>query len=160
MLFVVCTFGQTKAQGQFEKVEKSFEKNFVSGNILGASAYLGFTYERQFFNHLNAEVGLGLIGYGFGVIYYPIKPAPNKIRPYIGVKQTALALVDLPFYKITYLPVGLTYYFRKYINIGFDIGISNVNHVSGGYHPSLEEMKKYPYSTTSIYGNLKLGFRF
>jgi hypothetical protein len=136
------------------------KKNSISANILGTGSYIGFTYERLLFSKLNVEVGIGLIGIGGGITYYPFKANPKRICPYFGVKYTSHAIVDGAHKTVTYIPFGISYFGKGMFNFGIDIGPAVRHHISPGYMPTLEEQEKYPFTDYGIFGNLKLGFRF
>jgi len=138
----------------------AIEKNSISGNILGTGSYIGLSYERLIFQHINLEFGLGLIGYGTGITYYPNKIETATIRPYTGIKFTSHAIVDGEHKSVYYIPFGITLFTDVRLNLGFDFGPAYVIHHSPGYMPSLEELNKYPYNNISVFGNFKLGIRF
>lgn len=135
-------------------------KNSISGNILGTGSYIGFSYERIVLQRLSLEAGLGLIGYGFGASIYALKPDMNKVAPYLGIKYTTHAIVDGEHKSVYYLPLGLTYFAKFPINIGFDLGPALRIHHSPGYMPTPAELDKYPFTDFGIFGNIKMGIRF
>jgi hypothetical protein len=139
---------------------RKFPKNSISANILGTGAYLGFTYERYILKRYSAEVGIGLIGFGVGASYYFKKIKPKMWNPYLGLKYTSHAIVDGEHKKLTYLPVGITYFGNRTFIFGLDIGSAYRRHISPGYMPTPEELAQYPFSSFGIFGNLKLGVMF
>lgn len=159
-MLMISLMTQTLSAQQAERKSKEIEKNAIYGNILGTAAYLGLSYERFFSQKLSAEVGIGLIGIGAGISYYPIKVAPRKIRPYVGLKGTSHAIVDGEHKMLVYLPLGFTFFSRSIVNIGMDIGPAVQRHVSPGYMPTPAELEKYPFTDMGLFGNLKLGIRF
>jgi len=158
ILIIVVSAFQVNAQAISEN--KTIQKNSISGNILGTGSYLGFSYERLFKQRVSAEIGIGLIGLGTGISYYFRKVEAKKLIPYIGLKYTSHAIVDGEHKKVTYLPVGITYFGKRYFNFGFDIGPAVRRHMSPGYMPTPEELARYPFTDFGVFGNLKLGFRF
>ncbi len=148
------------AVAQKSESDQSLKKNAFSGNILGTASYLGFTYERYLYQRFSIEVGVGLIGLGTGLSYYPFRMEAGKVKPYIGLKYTSHAIVDGPHKIVTYIPIGITFFSSGQINIGCDIGPSYVQHQSPGFKPTPEELARYPYTDFSVFGNLKLGIRF
>lgn len=135
-------------------------KNSLSGNILGTGSYIGFSYERILLQRVSLEAGIGLIGYGFGATLYAVKPDFKKIAPYFGVKYTTHAIVDGEHKSVYYLPIGLTYFAKFPVNIGFDLGPALKKHHSPGYMPTQAELEKYPFTDFGLFGNIKLGIRF
>jgi len=135
-------------------------KNSFSGNILGTGSYIGLSYERIVLKRVCLEAGIGLIGYGFGATAYAIKPDFKKIAPYLGIKYTTHAIVDGEHKSVYYLPIGLTYFAKFPINIGFDLGPALRQHHSPGYMPTAAELEKYPFLDFGLFGNIKMGIRF
>lgn len=138
--------------------KEDIEKNAFSINILGTGTYLGLGIERLFFKHYNLEVAIGLIGIGTGLTYYPSIPKKQSIRPYLGIKYTSHAMVDGPHNKVSYIPVGITYFSNK-VSIGLDFGPALTQHVSPGYFHNIDNLT-YPYNSFGLFGNFKLSFRF
>lgn len=123
------------------------EKNFVSLSIFGTSSYVGVTYERKLTNEIVGEVGIGLLSVGLGATYYPWKIKEDHLNFYTGLKYgsrniiTSIFLIDDKKDPVFYLPIGLNYSASGGLNLALDIG------------PSLND-------STSIYANLRIGFRF
>ncbi len=123
------------------------EKNTISGSILGTSSYAGVTYERMITDEFVGEIGIGLLSVGLGVTYYPWKIKENHINFYTGLKYgsrnviTKLLLINDKKDPVFYLPFGLNYSANEGMNLALDFG------------PSL-------YGSRSIFGNIRVGFRF
>ncbi len=161
LVAVLISWLTLSANAQKKMSLPTIKKNSVSANILGTASYLGITYERVLTKKMIGEVGIGLIGYGAGITYYPLKNiAPKQLNPFVGLKYTNHAIVDGENKAVTYLPVGLTLFTARLINISLDAGPSYVRHKSPGYKPTLEEKATFPYNSFSFFGNLKVGFRF
>jgi len=137
------------------------QKNSLSGNALGICALAGVSYERVFFDHLAAEIGVGLMGIGGGLTYYPIKAELGKIRPYSGIKSTFMALVDVGGGSIVYVPFGATYFSKWGFNFGLDLGPA-----FGSWRYMDRDRLNDPMNITTeperirIWGNVKIGIRF
>ncbi len=132
------------------------EKNMLSASVLGTSSYLGFTYERLITDHFVAELGIGVLSLGFGATFYPSKIKENKMNFYTGLKYGSRNALSKFFLRnvlriqleiiekkepVLYVPFGINYPYNDDMNLALDIG------------PSLN-------GSTSIYANLRLGFRF
>lgn len=132
------------------------EKNILSASVLGTSSYLGFTYERLITDELIGELGIGLLSVGLGATYYPWKIKENKMNFYTGLKYGSRNALSKFFLRnvlriqleiiekkdpIFYIPFGIIYPYNDDMNLALDIG------------PSFN-------GSTSIYANLRLGFRF
>ena len=150
MILSFFTF-QIKAQNSIE-ASLEIEKNSISGNIFGTSSVIGVTYERIMSKKIIFEAGVGYIGLGAGVSYYPFDVQLSKFCPYLGAKFSTFVPEGVI---IGYIPFGLTLFSKNKVNIGIDIGPSYgklVDYDSGGFE----------ISGTLIYllGNLKIGMRF
>lgn len=164
-LFIICLFYfgglffsllHAQKKNDFED-----EKNSLSINVLGTGSYLGISYDRVLSDHLLAEIGIGVIGYGAGISFYPFKIVSNKkISPFIGLKYTNHAMVDSENKSATYFPFGFTYFSKKQVSVSIDIGPSYFNHKSPGYKPTPLELDQYPFTSFGIWGNIKLSFHF
>ncbi|MDT7832960.1 hypothetical protein RQM59_11250 [Flavobacteriaceae bacterium S356] len=121
-------------------------KNAVSFSLFGTSPILGITYERLLTNTISAEVGVGLIGLGAGVNYYPLGLKARKVNFYTGLKYSyiedfILLNLDEQFYDSkVYIPIGINYLSPWNMNFGLDIGPAIVGN--------------------GFLGNVKIGFRF
>ncbi|KPM46752.1 hypothetical protein [Jiulongibacter sediminis] len=128
--------------------ELPLEKNAVSFQIMGGTALAGFVYERSVTEHLSVEAGAGWISGMAGLKYFPFKMKTKKLLPSIGVQASASPLYsdcELCFGGdglLLYLPVGLSYFGQKGLNLGIDGGYATV--FEGGF----------------LYGSLKIGKRF
>jgi hypothetical protein len=159
-VLLVCLACSISVQSQGKNADEILKRNSISGNILGTASYVGLSYERVIGNRTIVEVGLGLIGFGAGVSVYARKLKPNVLSPYIGLKFTTRAMVDLPLVMTFYLPIGLTFFSKHNVNIGFDIGPSYDSYLTPGYTHDPVERARYPYSDFGVFGNVKLGIAF
>jgi|TARA_B110000495_G_C22695871_1_gene409931 hypothetical protein len=137
---------------------QGFEKNSISGNILGSSSILGVTYERSLSNHIIIEFGVGIVGIGAGINYYISEIKTESWCPYVGLKCSTLALVDVGGGILTYIPFGVTFFTssKLKLNIGADIGPSYAKWISSDFM----EFESTETETFSLHGNLKIGIRF
>ena len=98
------------------------KRNAISANLLGTSSVIGITYERLLSARTSLEFGIGAIGLGAGVKFFP-----SKVKQSRGIFHTGLSatyhnslgwgsVVDL------YLPIGLSLFGEKGLNFGIDIG--------------------------------------
>ena len=119
------------------------ERNSVSFSAFGTSAVFGFTYERIFNHNIMAEVGVGVVGYGFGVTYFPKKYRINRVNFYMGVKyndNSSNEFDDL-YDRKAYIPIGISYPIKwNSLYASFDMGPA---FIGKGY-----------------LGNFKVGLRF
>ena len=129
--------------------------NIISGNVLGASSAIGFTYERIVGNKASVELGVGLIGLGAGLSIYPWGIIESRLCFYTGLKVSSIVLVDVGGGTVAYIPLGATYFINNNWIIGFDIGPANGKLVSSSFGGNPSETVRF-YG----YGNLKLGLRF
>ena len=120
-----------------------FKKNGISVNLFGASPFFGLTYERLLSKYFSLEAGVGLVSLGGGIKIYPYKAKEGK-----AIFRTGLTVAHEYFteYTITYIPLGVSFFGKKGLNFGLDLGPSYYN---DGYDNFI-----------FIYGNLKLGIRF
>ena len=120
-----------------------FKKNGISVNLFGASPFFGLTYERLLSKYFSLEAGVGLVSLGGGIKIYPYKAKEGK-----AIFHTGLTVAHEYFteYTITYIPLGVSFFGKKGLNFGLDLGPSYYN---DGYDNFI-----------FIYGNLKLGIRF
>lgn len=132
---------------QSEAQDKITEKNNISFSILGTSSFVGVTYERMLNDKWSAEIGAGLLSVGFGFNYYPWEIKEGDINFYTGIKYSSPNVLSFVFLipdatdTIVYVPVGFTYATSGGFSLGLDVGPS----LAGG---------------TSVFGNIKAGFRF
>lgn len=140
-----------------EKTSKniSVKKNAISYNTYGMSGFAGVTYERFISSRISAEVGAGLVGVGLGIKYFYTTVTIKKILLNTGITVTASPLFNTTDIRIVegnglliYLPVGLSYFGGKGLNLGVDIG------------PGTTFTKTYNGNYLIVYGNFKVGFRF
>ena len=137
---------------------QGFEKNSISGNILGSSSILGITYERTLSNHIIIEFGVGMVGIGVGLNYYISQIKTEAWCPYVGLKCSTLILVDMGGGILTYIPFGVTFFTssKLKLNIGADIGPSYAKWISSDFM----EFESTETKTFSLHGNMKIGIRF
>ena len=119
------------------------ERNSVSFSAFGTSAVFGLTYERTFNHRFMAEVGVGIVGYGFGVTYFFNRYRINRINLYTGVKYNDNSLNELDdlYDRKAYIPIGISYPIKwNSLYASFDMGPA---FIGNGY-----------------LGNFKVGLRF
>ena len=129
------------------------KKNAVSINIAGTTPFLGITYERLITNQLNVEVGLGVYSVGAAITYFPFPIYKNKMVFHTALGSNIFATPfdtfgSGDFSNTNYLAVGLSYFGREGFNFGLGIG------------PSINYDFTFDEYARSIYGNLKIGYRF
>lgn len=153
LIFSIYSSGQ-----EINNDDLPIEKNCISGNILGAGPIIGITYERILSEELMGEVGLGLVGIGAGITFYPLKIKVAKLCPYTGLKFAAFAIVDWGGNSTGYIPFGLTFFFKRGFNIGFDFGPAVHTYNPADFPP---DRRDDPIRTFyGAFGNMKLGVRF
>lgn len=152
MAFVLLSTQNSIAQNN-KKLD--FKKNIFSGNIGGTSSIIGINYQRFIGNNLAIEFGLGLIGIGTGLTFYPKGLTENGARFYTGLKLSSFVLIDVGGGTVAYLPFGMTFFSDTPLIIGFDIGPARGKLVSSSFGGQTSE-------TTIFYGfgNLRIGMRF
>ena len=126
------------------------KKNSISFNIAGTTPALGLTYERVLSNKILLEVGLGVPSVGLGIKVYPFNITNQKLMFHTGITSLLIAMGGDLYYRsfITYIPFGISYYVKTWINIGFD-AVPAI-----GIDPDHGDRTIFPY------GNIKLGYRF
>lgn len=134
---------------------RDLKKNIFSGNIGGTSSILGINYQRFVGNNLAIEFGIGLIGMGTGLTFYPKGLTENGARFYAGIKLNSVVLVDVGGGTVAYIPFGITFFSDSPLIVGFDIGPAYGKLSSSSFGGQTSE-------TTYFYGfgNLKIGVRF
>lgn len=125
---------------------ESMDKNAVSISLLGATPFFGVSYERILSEHLSVEAGLGIVSAGMGLKAVPFGIRPDKFTFHTGLTIWYFLVPDLPF-SAFYLPVGFSYYGKRFLNISFDIGPAIYNDADGDV-------------LFGAYLGLKGGFRF
>ena len=108
---------------------REMPKNLVSTNIMGSTPFFGITYQRNLFDHLGIEGGIGVgLSYGAGLKYYFKKIRKDQVNFYFNTSYTLnyqsedYLYSSLGFCKI--FKNGLTFsadlgeYFREY-NYGY-----------------------------------------
>lgn len=163
-IIILCAFLisiNTYAQKP-NSIENNIEKHSVSGNILGSSSLFGVTYERILKENFIFEVGVGYVGFGLGVTYYPFKIRKSMIRPYTGMKFSLLVLPEVFGAYGGYIPFGATYFSKHRFNIGLDFGPALGHWFRGGGRLDFEgpNINYNDSGEINVYGNLKVGFRF
>ena len=135
--------------------------NSISFNFLGTGSYIGFSYERIIKNRIGLEIGLGLLGIGAGVTYYPFYIRTlGGFSPYTGIKTTFNTRGSGDKKNVTYIPFGLTYFTRSAFAFGIDIGPSYQTNFSPLGKVTTEHAATFPNAQFLIYGNLKISYRF
>jgi len=137
-----------------QKMEEKVGKNAFSLNIMGSASLGGITYDLNMGDRFHLELGVGLIGIGAGLTYYPFKIKESKSCLYTGIKLSSLALVDVGGGTVAYIPLGVTYFSPYKINIGFDIGPAKGKWKDSSFGNSNPQTRSF-----YIYGNMKIGFR-
>ena len=152
LAFILLTTQVSKAQNNTYRNSK---KNIFSGNIGGTSSIIGINYQRFIGNKFTIEFGLGLIGIGTGLTFYPKGLTENGARFYTGIKLNSVVLVDVGGGTVAYIPFGFTFFSESPFIIGFDIGPARGKLISSSFGGQTSE-------TTYFYGfgNLKIGVRF
>ncbi|MCG8574847.1 MAG: hypothetical protein MI810_08195 [Flavobacteriales bacterium] len=149
---ILFPFLITSFQASAQEPKKEAPKNAISFNLLGASPYLGITYQRMIIPVLETEIGGGLVGFGGGLKYYPFKNRLQRYNPYIGfIFATADDLIgntDIFEAKLFYFPIGLNFCGKRGMNFGFDIG------------PNISPYVIENSPTPAIYTSIKVGYRF
>ena len=152
LFFAFLIIFQLYSQNEKESIER---KNSISLNLFGTSGIVGISYERLFINRIGLEVGVGLYGFGGGVIYYPLTIQKNKINPYIGVKYNQLIVFVR---EATYIPFGITYTSKWNVNFGADIGFAYYPDKQFGTNAPLFSIKEN--TNIGYLWNAKIGYRF
>ena len=150
--FILFTTQVSKAQNNTYRNSK---KNIFSGNIGGTSSIIGINYQRFIGNKFTIEFGIGLIGIGTGLTFYPKSLTESGARFYTGIKLNSVVLVDVGGGTVAYIPFGVTFFSDSPLILGFDIGPAYGKLSSSSFGGQASE-------TTYFYGfgNLKIGVRF
>lgn len=159
LLFSILS-NQSFAEGCYRPLGPPL-KNSFSFNILGTGTYIGFSYERLIKQRLSLEVGFGLVGAGVGVSFYPFGIDPyGGFAPYSGIKTTFNTMGSGGEKNITYIPIGVTYFTQNKMAFGIDVGPSYQTNYSPFGKVTAEKASTFPNTQFSIYGNLKISYRF
>jgi len=131
------------------------KKNALSFSYFGTSGIMGISYDRIISKRVSVEVGAGIVGIGAGFKYYLSQIRPEKILFITGFSLTISSLFNDTDVRIitgkgfiVYLPIGINYIGKRRLNLGIDIG------------PSSTFVKNNSGTYLSVYGNLKIGYRF
>ena len=136
-------------------------KNSFSFNILGTGTYIGFSYERLIKERLSLEVGFGVLGAGAGITFYPFGINPyGGFAPYTGIKTTFNTRGSGGEKNMTYIPLGVTLFSADRMAFGIDVGPSYQTNYSPFGKVTPELANTFPNAQISIYGNLKISYRF
>ncbi|MGR3810871.1 hypothetical protein [Jiulongibacter sp. NS-SX5] len=106
----------------------SYGRNAVSFAIMGSTPILGFTYERVFNPKWEGELGIGWLSGNIGIKYFPFEMKTSKLLPHIDLNASFSPLYEDCFLcfggkgYLGYLPVGLSYFGKKGLNLGIDAG--------------------------------------
>lgn len=124
-----------------------FPKNIVSVNIMGATPFVGITYQRNLFNRVGLEAGLGYAySYEAGAKFYFTKLSTNQLNAYVGASYTHWDFLA-PF-NIVYLSTGLHMSFKSGVVVALGVGPANRYDIM---------FDKWHWSG---WGNLSIGFPF
>lgn len=155
ILIIVLTISYLSLYAQNDPNIDSLGKNAVSVNIFGTSIIYGISYERILSKNYTLDFGVGIIGIGTGIKYYFSDLRKQKILFYSGFTLNVSGLygnTDVRIYSgkgfLVYFPIGLSYFGKKKLSVGLDIG------------PGTTFVKQYNGHSIIIYGNIKAGFRF
>jgi len=119
------------------------KKNGISVNLFGTSPFFGLTYERLLSKYFSLEAGVGLVSLGGGLKIYPLKAKEGQAIFHTGLTVAHEYYTE---YTITYIPLGVSYFGMKGLNLGVDLGPA---YFTDGYDNFI-----------FFYGNIKLGIRF
>lgn len=119
------------------------KKNGISANILGTSPFFGLTYERLLSKYLSLEAGAGLVSLGGGIKIYPLRAKEGQAIFHTGI---TVAHEYYSEYTISYIPLGISFFGQKGLNLGVDLGPA---YYIDGYDNFI-----------FFYGNVKFGIRF
>ena len=144
---------------EVESNTSRIEKSSFSANIMGSSSLGGITFDKIITDKVIWEIGIGYVGIGTGVTYYPFNIQKSKVCPYTGLKFSLLVLPEVAMASWAYIPLGVTFFSKQRINIGFDVGpalgkMEDVSRPEENWESSLLRDSKI-----RIFGNLKVGFR-
>lgn len=128
-----------------ESENDSVAMKVISFNIFGTTPAIGITYEKLLRQKFSIEIGIGFISLGLSTKIYPFNFHENGLNFYSG-----FAIIYTPFMTnaiISYIPIGLSYSWKKGLIFGVDIGPGVYKQLNNG-------------GTSIPYGNIKLGKRF
>lgn len=158
MLLISAMLTNVNAQ-EVEQSNAMIERSSFSANIMGSSSLGGITFDKIITDKVIWEIGIGYVGIGTGVTYYPFNIQKSKVCPYTGLKFSLLVLPEVAMASWAYIPLGVTFFSKQRINIGFDVGpalgkMEDVSRPEENWESSLLRDRKI-----RIFGNLKVGFR-
>lgn len=94
--------------------------------IAGPTAFLSGYYNHFWNAHLNAEVGLGLVGAYGGFKYYTAKPTTTRtVSPYLGASLAYIPPVfSRGYQRWIYLPVGIQHMNAKGFHVSLELALN------------------------------------
>lgn len=161
IFFTFLISNNVKAQ-KTDTINNEMEKNSISTNIFGCSPLVGITYERYLSRKFIYEIGIGILGVGTGITFYPFDIKNSEFCFYTGAKFSAVSLLMVGGAYGGYIPFGVTFFSKYRFNIGLDIGPALGKWERGG-RPDPEADPNINYDNSkniNVYGNLKISYRF
>lgn len=72
-------------EARSRKPPTEIKKNFINANLLGPFPFVAVSYERIIRNNLGLEAGIGTVGTGGGIRFYPVGIKPKKAILHLGL---------------------------------------------------------------------------
>lgn len=133
--------------------------SFAAG---GTSTTFGITYEHILYRKASLEIGIGLLGGGFGMNFYPFKSFDiDQFNLFLGVRSSYNIQGSGGSRIVNYVPIGINYFGLKKLYLSVDFGPAYiVQLVPNGYIQWDLPQPNYPKYSFNVYGGFKVGFGF
>ena len=110
------------AQGVID-LEKQSRKKTFSIAFAGTSSIIGFSYEQQIDKNKSLEIGLGLLGGGFGLNVYSSQYTNDKsFNLFWGLRSSYNIQGSGGSRIINYMPLGINNFGRNKFYLSIDLG--------------------------------------
>ena len=127
--------------------EIPFPKNMVSVNVMGATPLVGITYQRNLYDRLALEAGVGyMFSYEIGTKFYLTKLMTNQFNGYLGLSYSHWEFLA-PF-NYVYASAGMHMSFKSGVVITIGLGGAYLDDIMFGHW------------YWQPWGNLSIGFPF
>ena len=143
--------------------DKKQVNNLFSIAAGGTPITAGVTYERILNNRKTSlEIGVGLLGGGFGVNLYQFKPFNREqMNSFLGVRSSFNIQGSGGSRVVNYLLIGVNYLNSKQLYLSIDFGPAFIVQLShNGYPDPYQLLPDYPEYMLGVYGGIKFGFDF
>ena len=161
ILFLLYTFSLSASCLAQDLTKEKEVKNLLSIVAGGTSTTFGITYEHILYRKASLEIGIGLLGGGFGMNFYPFKSFDIKqFNPFIGVRSSYNIQGSGGSRIVNYVPIGINYFGLKKLYLSVDFGPAYIVQLAPNGKTIPEFQSNYPRHLFYVYGGFKVGFGF